>query len=106
MATSSGSGIVLTPDGKKLLMGESQKNRILVYDVVAPGKVANRKTFADLPAKDTSIGQIDNQPDGMCLDAAGNLFVARRRGAALGGGRRSFMASSRSVKPARAPTSS
>jgi len=23
-----------------------------------------------------SVGQIDNQPDGMCLDAAGNLYVA------------------------------
>ena len=32
--------------------------------------------MAELPAKDTSAGQIDNQPDGMCLDAAGNLYVA------------------------------
>jgi len=32
--------------------------------------------LAELPAKDTSTGQIDNQPDGMCLDAAGNLYVA------------------------------
>ena len=32
--------------------------------------------LAKLPEKDTSAGQIDNQPDGMCLDAAGNLYVA------------------------------
>ena len=32
-------GIVLTPDGKKLYLAESQKNRVLVYDVLAPGKV-------------------------------------------------------------------
>jgi len=69
-------GIVLRPDGKALLVGESKKNRVLVYDVTAPGKVANRKVFADLPTKDASAGQIDNQPDGMCLDAAGNLYVA------------------------------
>ena len=69
-------GIVLTPDGKKLLLAESKKNRVLVYEVLAPGKVGPRKVFADLPVKDTSIGQIDNQPDGMCLDAAGNLYVA------------------------------
>lgn len=69
-------GIVLTPDGKRLLLAESQKNRVLVYDVVSPGKVTNRRVFADLPKKDESAGQIDNQPDGMCLDAAGNLYVA------------------------------
>src|SRR6185295_13219924 len=69
-------GIVLRPDGKTLLMAESQHNRVLAYDVLAPGKVSKHRTFADLPAKDTSTGQIDNQPDGMCLDAAGNLYVA------------------------------
>ena len=69
-------GVVLTPDGKKLLMAESQKNRVLMYDVVAPGKVANRKVFAELPKKETEQGQVDNQPDGMCLDAVGNLYVA------------------------------
>jgi gluconolactonase len=69
-------GIVLRPGGKTLLVGESKKNRVLVYDVTAPGRVANRKVFADLPTKDPSAGQIDNQPDGMCLDAAGNLYVA------------------------------
>jgi gluconolactonase len=69
-------GIVLTPDGKKLYLAESQKNRVLVYDVSAPGKLGDRKVFAELPAKDAGGGQIDNQPDGMCLDAAGNLYVA------------------------------
>lgn len=69
-------GIVLRPDGKSLLVAESQKNRILVYDVLAPGKIGPRQVFAELPGKDTSRGQIDNQPDGMCLDAVGNLYVA------------------------------
>jgi gluconolactonase len=69
-------GIVLSPDGKKLYLAESQKNRVLVYDVTGPGKLGERKVFAELPAKDTARGQIDNQPDGMCLDAAGNLYVA------------------------------
>jgi gluconolactonase len=69
-------GIVLTPDGKKLYVAESQHNRVWVYDVTGPGKVTGKKLFADLPKKDESKGQIDNQPDGMCLDAAGNLYVA------------------------------
>ncbi len=68
-------GVVLTPDGKRILMAESQKNRVLVFDVLSPGKVSEPKVFADLPAKSGSE-QVDNQPDGMCLDAAGNLYVA------------------------------
>jgi gluconolactonase len=69
-------GIVLTPDGKRLLLAESRRNRVLAYDVLEPGKVGPRRVLADLPKKDSSLGQIDNQPDGMCLDAAGNLYVA------------------------------
>jgi gluconolactonase len=69
-------GIVLTPNGKTLYLGESKKNHVLVYDVTGPGKVGGRRVLAKLPEKDTSAGQIDNQPDGMCLDAAGNLYVA------------------------------
>ena len=69
-------GIVLSPDGTKLYVGESKKNRVLVYEVQSPGHLGERKVFADLPEKDESAGQIDNQPDGMCLDAAGNLYVA------------------------------
>lgn len=69
-------GIVLLPGGKKLLVAESQKNRILSYEVLAPGRVGPRQLFAHLPKKDESAGQVDNQPDGICLDAAGNLYVA------------------------------
>jgi gluconolactonase len=67
-------GIVLTPDGKRLLVAESKKNRVLLYPVESPGKVGAMKTFADLPEKEGE--QIDNQPDGICLDTDGNLYVA------------------------------
>jgi gluconolactonase len=42
--------------------------------VLAPGKVGPMTVFADLPTKEGD--QIDNQPDGMCLDADGHLYVA------------------------------
>jgi len=67
-------GIVLTPDGKRLLVAESKKNRILEYPVTAPGKVGAMKVFCELPER---MGeQIDNQPDGICRDTKGNLYVA------------------------------
>ncbi len=67
-------GIVLRPDGKTLLVGESVRNRILAYPVLTPGKVGPMEVFADLPGKEGE--QIDNQPDGMALDKDGNLYVA------------------------------
>jgi gluconolactonase len=67
-------GIALRPGGKTLLVGESKHNRILSYDVVAPGKAARMRVFANLPAKRGE--QIANEPDGICLDAVGNLYVA------------------------------
>jgi len=67
-------GIALRPDGKTLLVGESNHNRILSYDVLAPGKVGQVRVFANLPVKQGE--QIANEPDGICLDADGNLYVA------------------------------
>jgi gluconolactonase len=67
-------GIVLRPDGKTLVVGESGHNRVLSFDVLSPGKLGPRKVFATLPSKQGD--QIDNAPDGMALDEDGNLFVA------------------------------
>ncbi|MEH2406077.1 SMP-30/gluconolactonase/LRE family protein [Nostoc sp.] len=67
-------GIVLTPDRKRLFVAESNKNRILEYNVRSPGKVESQKVFAELPLKQGK--QIDNKPDGMSIDAQGNLYVA------------------------------
>ncbi len=67
-------GIVLRPGGKTLLVAESKKNRVLEYPLSSPGKAGDMKVFVDLPEK--GAGQIDNQPDGMTLDAEGNLYVA------------------------------
>ena len=67
-------GLVLRPDGKTLLVGESQRNRIIEFPVLAPGKVGKFRVFAELPQKGPN--QLDAKPDGMTLDAEGNLYVA------------------------------
>ena len=68
-------GIVLNPDGKSLLVGESMRgrNRILEFDVHAPGKVGSDRVFAQLPFSETGAFV---SPDGMAFDEDGNLYVA------------------------------
>jgi gluconolactonase len=67
-------GLALTSDRQRLFVAESWRNRILVYDVLSPGKLGVQRIFAELPVKQGK--QIDNQPDGICLDKMGNLYVA------------------------------
>lgn len=67
-------GIALHPGASRLFVAESRKNRILVYDVPEAGQVGERREFASLPVKEGE--QTDNQPDGICLDLFGNLYVA------------------------------
>jgi gluconolactonase len=67
-------GVVLRPGGKELLVNESFKNRVLAFPVEAPGRLGPSRVFVELPTK--RDGQVDHQPDGMALDAAGNLYVA------------------------------
>jgi gluconolactonase len=67
-------GIVIRPGGKELLVAESKRNRILAFPVNGPGQLGEPRVLIDLPSK--GEGQIDNQPDGIALDAAGNLYVA------------------------------
>src|SRR5258708_6281877 len=42
-------GIVVSIDGKRLLVAESQKNRVLEYPIEAPGKVGPMQILAHLP---------------------------------------------------------
>ncbi|MHC5722268.1 MAG: SMP-30/gluconolactonase/LRE family protein, partial [Nostoc sp.] len=45
-------GIVVTPDRKQLFVSESNKNQVLVYEILSPGKVSSQKVFAQLPVKE------------------------------------------------------
>jgi gluconolactonase len=62
-------GIAFSPDEKYLYVNDSQRRLILRYDVQADDGLANGRVFADMNA-DKAPGN----PDGMKVDAKGNLY--------------------------------
>jgi len=65
-------GIVITPDGRTLIVGETIGNRLTAFDIADDGSLSNRRVWAELPS---TIG-----PDGVCLDAEGGIWCANPEG--------------------------
>lgn len=61
-------GMVLTPDGRTLVISESFAGRLTAFDVQPDGSLSNRRVFAE------NLG-----PDGICLDAEGAIWVQTGR---------------------------
>jgi sugar lactone lactonase YvrE len=61
-------GMVLTPGGRTLICAESAGGKLSAYDVGTDGALSNRRSFAELPP--------GHYPDGICLDAAGGVWIA------------------------------
>lgn len=64
-------GMVITPDGKTLVVAETFASRLTAFDILENGELSNRRSWADLP---------DVYPDGISLDATGAIWVATARG--------------------------
>ena len=74
-------GMVLTPDGRTLIVAETTMNRLTAFNVSA-GSLSNRRiwaAFGGAPAT-TNVAETLKQtavvPDGICLDAEGYVWVA------------------------------
>ena len=63
-----GNGIVISGDGKTLIVAESAGRRISAFDIGAGGALSNRRVFAELPE--------GHYPDGICLDSAGGVWAS------------------------------
>ncbi|MCA0458821.1 MAG: SMP-30/gluconolactonase/LRE family protein [Chloroflexi bacterium] len=70
-------GMVITPDGQRLIVAESHAARISAFDVAADGSLSNWRIWAEFPEDETaaSFGQAFT-PDGICLDQEGAVWVA------------------------------
>ncbi len=64
-------GIEVSPDGRRLYVGESVQRRIWVYDIGADGTLSGKRVFASFA---------DHGLDGMRCDRDGNLYVTRHGG--------------------------
>jgi gluconolactonase len=67
-------GIEVSPDGRRLYVGESVQRRIWVYDIGADGALSGKRLFASFA---------DHGLDGMRCDRDGNLYVTRHGGGAI-----------------------
>ncbi len=65
-------GIVITPDNRTMIVGETIGNRLTAFDIAEDGSLGNRRVWAQLPS---TIG-----PDGICLDAEGGIWCANPEG--------------------------
>ena len=60
-------GLALRADERRLYMVESNTDRVFYFDMNADGSLRASKVFAE------NVGRL---PDGLALDAAGNVYVA------------------------------
>lgn len=60
-------GMVLTPDGRTLIVGESHAGSLTAFDIQPDGSVVNRRIWATLP---------ESAPDGMCWGENGAIWFA------------------------------
>ncbi len=60
-------GMLITPDARTLIVGESFAARLTAFDRAPDGSLANRRVFAKLEGA---------TPDGICLDAEGCVWIA------------------------------
>ena len=72
-------GHIITADGCTLIVAESGGARLTAFDIAADGTLTNRRLYAALVPEDPAIGFAP--PDGICLDAAGAVWVADPIGA-------------------------
>jgi sugar lactone lactonase YvrE len=60
-------GMVITPDGRTLIVAETLRMALTAFDIAPDGSLSNRRIWAPVGMR---------APDGICLDADGNVWIA------------------------------
>jgi gluconolactonase len=71
-------GVILSPDGHTFYLAAEAQKRIFAFEVAADGTLSNQREFArtDVNAAGMVLPNINNGPDGLTVDAAGNVYAA------------------------------
>jgi gluconolactonase len=71
-------GVMLSPDGHTFYLAAESQKRIFAFDVAADGALSNERLFArtDVNASGGMLPGITHGPDGLTVDADGNLYAA------------------------------
>jgi sugar lactone lactonase YvrE len=64
-------GPAITPDGRTLIIAETLAMRLTAFDIAPNGALSNRRVWAPLGMR---------APDGICLDANGQVWIANAIG--------------------------
>ncbi len=64
-------GMVITPDGKSLIVAETMGRCLTAFDIAADGSLSGKRKFANLGV--SAMGGV--MPDGICLDVEGAVWV-------------------------------
>jgi sugar lactone lactonase YvrE len=67
-------GMVITPDGRRLIVGETFAHRVSMFDIAEDGSLGNHRLFAEIEGCN---------PDGIALDAKGAVWVSDPAGCRL-----------------------
>jgi len=70
-------GIILTPDGKTLIVSDTQGEAVFAYDVQSDGTVKDKRIFTKL--RNIPAGKASGA-DGMAVDREGRLYVTTMTG--------------------------
>jgi sugar lactone lactonase YvrE len=81
-------GMVITPDGRTLIVAETWGACLTAFDIEADGSLTKRRIWAQLgeapPRNSGSMAELARMgaivPDGICLDAGGAVWVANAYG--------------------------
>ena len=68
-------GVVLGDEGRTLIVAKTYAHRLTAFDVASDGSLSRRRVFAQFG------GEV--YPDGICLDAEGQVWVAPARSAQM-----------------------
>ena len=74
-------GPLVTPDGQTYLVAESNRNRLLAFDIRADGRLANRRVWAELDPLHPDATAVDVDIDASSIDTAMPVRDDNLRGA-------------------------